>query len=185
MKAGFLKLAALACVVALLAGCEIYKVGRIENPKLALPVADPSAAEIVGFKIATDSKDMPDRVLAASVNGIEFKDKFGDWDPSETIHRIPTGQNVSLVVYSGMRWKVKGIIPSMPFHAAAEIPFEAQAGIRYQVRGSLEGDHVWFWIVRLPEATPVTEKARAGILDTTLTGDLRPREDAEKTSPQK
>lgn len=180
MKFGFLKFAVAAGVAALFSGCEVYKIGRIENPKLALPIADPSRAEIVGFKIATNSEGMPDRVTAESVNGVEFKDKPGDWDDSESLHAIPVGKNVAEVLYTGMRWKVKMLIPSMPFGAVAEIPFEAQAGVCYQVRGSLDGDFVWFWIVQLPEGTPVTDKTRAEIFDMTLTGDFRPRESAGK-----
>ncbi len=185
MKFGFLKLTVVAGVAALFSGCEAYKIGRIENPKLALPIADPSRAELVGFKIATDSEGMPDRVTAKSVNGVEFKDKPGDWDDSESLHAIPIGKNAAEVLYTGMRWKVKRIIPSMPFGAMAEIPFEAQAGVRYQVRGSLDGDFVWFWIVRLPEGTHVTVKTRAEIFDMTLTGDFRLRENAVKKSETK
>jgi hypothetical protein len=173
MKGHILLFVVLATV--LLDGCEAYSVGRIENPNLAAPIRDPRAAEIVGSKVPTKVKQAPDRIYPSVINGQEIQANGNEYDTSETIHRLPAGRATVIVRYTGMRWAVNMLIPKMPFVAFAEIDFEAQAGTRYQVRGAVEGDYVSFWVVKLPEATPVTDRHRVEIYDITITGKMRSR----------
>lgn len=161
-----MKLLPLLVLLVAISGCAVY---RVENPKLASSISDPTRAEIVGWKSEYKSISGPDRVVPVSIDEAKLEDK--SIDISETIHQVDAGARKVMVMYFGGRGNV---VPKM-FAAYAEIPLHADAGVRYQCRGRVEGNSAILWIVRLPGGEIVSDEWDATIGDFGFSGTWKPR----------